>query len=430
MATGALSAQQPAVPVRYRPSIDELTEADLAELRAAFADLQKLSDDRGYQYYSGLHGLPLPAWCDKFAHGKPTFLHWHRAYLWRFEMALREAGHDVVVPWWDWVANPQIPEAFAAETTPDGEPNPLYSVRINDVALQQGANGQGDDRAVVLSRFPDTFREPGLPRTSLPTQAEVDEAMSYADFPTFSDVVDGIHGAVHMWVGGHMTDVPFAAYDPIFWTHHSAVDRLWRLWQQAHRGASLPRNLADETMLPFPKKAAELIEVTSLGYDYARSDTVIDVPANGPRDHYRSDVIELPPSAAAGSYVRADLNFYGVDHRGNSYTARIFLDDPDVAQPDLSPDRRQGYAGRFVIFGHGGCVGDEGHCDSHEERDPFDTRPPPGLTPQTKIVEITEALKAYGGGRVRVTVIPVVPGEDASAAAVMRFSGLRLLTYS
>jgi tyrosinase len=42
-----------------------------------------------------------------------------------------------------------------------------------------------------------------------------------------------------------MSLVPFAAFDPIFWAHHTMVDRLWRLWQLRHPGALPPRAILD-----------------------------------------------------------------------------------------------------------------------------------------------------------------------------------------
>ena len=45
---------------------------------------------------------------------------------------------------------------------------------------------------------------------------------------------------MHIWVGGHMGQIPFAAYDPIFWAHHTMIDRLWRLWQLRHPGTLPP----------------------------------------------------------------------------------------------------------------------------------------------------------------------------------------------
>lgn len=49
--------------------------------------------------------------------------------------------------------------------------------------------------------------------------------------PGFSSSVEGTpHGAVHVTVGGLMGSVPTAAQDPIFWTHHANIDRLWNRW--------------------------------------------------------------------------------------------------------------------------------------------------------------------------------------------------------
>jgi tyrosinase len=89
MATGAPSSQHPAAPIRFRPRVSDLNDDEIKKLRTGFGAIQKLTDDRGYQYFAGIHGLPLPAWCDRYGHGKPTLLHWHRAYLYRFERALQ-----------------------------------------------------------------------------------------------------------------------------------------------------------------------------------------------------------------------------------------------------------------------------------------------------------------------------------------------------
>lgn len=146
-------------------------------------------------------------------------------------------------------------------------------------------------------------------------------------------------------------------------------------------------------------------------------------------DFFVSEPVDLPPSAASGRFRRADLVFFGVESRGESYIARVFLDNPDTTV-DTSPEREDGYAGRFVLFGHGGCVGERGHCDPSENRDPFDVGPPGGLTPQTKTVEITEALKTFVGGRVVVTIVPVRPSSDGVVRADnLAFSGLRLVAY-
>lgn len=149
-------------------------------------------------------------------------------------------------------------------------------------------------------------------------------------------------------------------------------------------------------------------------------------------DHFHAHAVGLSPSVAAGKFTRADLVFYGVDHRGPSFEARVYLNAPEAnLTTGLDPD--SGYAGSFVIFGHGGCFGDSGHCEVPPgPRDPFDNRPPHGMTPLTKLVEVTEALKrvAKPGKPVDVTVVPVQPGrQQARQTDVLFFTDLRLLTY-
>ncbi len=269
MATGAPSAQRQAVPVRHRPNIEEMTPLQVENLRDAFAAMQSTPDDRGYGRYAGIHGLPLPMEC-AVAHGQPSFLPWHRAYLARFEQALRDTGHDVMLPWWDWTRVPAIPAAFAEPTRRDGQPNPLYSAAILPAAMAEGSNS---DRAEVrwLAAQAQTVRQPGRSGSRLPVASEIALALEYTDYEQFNENLDDYHGMIHGWVGGHMGFIPFAAFDPIFWAHHCMVDRIWRIWQGRHPQASFPESLRGKTMTPFNLKAGEVLDATALGYDYAIS---------------------------------------------------------------------------------------------------------------------------------------------------------------
>lgn len=145
-------------------------------------------------------------------------------------------------------------------------------------------------------------------------------------------------------------------------------------------------------------------------------------------DRFVSDPIELPGGEGGAPY-RADLVFYDVDHSGASYEARIFINAPDADASTPRDDPR--YAGSFHIFGHGGCFGDEGHCDvPSEPRDPFDVRPPHQLVPAAKTVVITDAYKrviAPEDETMTVTVVAYAPGETPND--VLQFDTVRLLTY-
>src|SRR3954465_2900894 len=91
--------------LRFRRSATQLTTSQLADLRNAFSAVYTINDDRGYGYWAGIHGRPLPIGCDN-AHRTPYFLPWHRAYLYFFERALRDQVPDAMLSWWDWRRSP------------------------------------------------------------------------------------------------------------------------------------------------------------------------------------------------------------------------------------------------------------------------------------------------------------------------------------
>jgi hypothetical protein len=54
---------------------------------------------------------------------------------------------------------------------------------------------------------------------------------------------------------------------------------------------------------------------------------------------------------------KADLEFEEIDRFGQSYEARIFLNNPKASH-DTQKTVKNGYAGSFHLFGHGGlCLG-------------------------------------------------------------------------
>jgi tyrosinase len=146
-------------------------------------------------------------------------------------------------------------------------------------------------------------------------------------------------------------------------------------------------------------------------------------------DRFVSPPIEVPGSERT-DFSRADLIFDSVDHSGDSFTAHVFLNNPE-ADETTPHDEANGYAGWFAIFGHGGCAGDVGHCDPpFDQTDPDDQRLLHPLTPHTKVVLITAALRRVTGPEVTVTVVAVVPGEDAPQRAdVLKFESLELAIY-
>ena len=253
--TGAPSAQQQTAPLRHRASVDQLSSDQLAAFRTAITSAQAIADDRGYQYWAGIHGLPLPMYCQ---HGTPLFLPWHRAYLYFFERALQDLVPGVTLPWWDWtIAHDVGVPASYADPTANGAPNPLASSPIQPTGREPG----GSDH---------TVRQPGAPDAPpLPEPAQVQAVLALGDFVDFQTQLEDIHNGIHVWVGGTMSDISTAAYDPLFWAHHAMIDRIWRLWQLAHPHAGPPAALLNQALPPFNMTVTQTLDATGLGYDYA-----------------------------------------------------------------------------------------------------------------------------------------------------------------
>lgn len=232
-----------------------MTPGQAANLRQAITATQAISDDRGYQYWAGIHGLPLPMYC---THNSPLFLAWHRAYLYFFELALRDQVPDVVLPWWDWTVDQSVPTAYAEEDV-DGATNALFSSPIQPSGREPG----GPDH---------TVRAPGQEGAPpLPSAAQAQALLALGDFIDFQTQLEDLHNGVHVWVGGTMSDIATAAYDPLFWAHHTMIDRLWRMWELQHPHAAPPSSLLGSALPPFEMTVAQTIDASSLGYDYAAS---------------------------------------------------------------------------------------------------------------------------------------------------------------
>jgi tyrosinase len=132
------------------------------------------------------------------------------------------------------------------------------------------------------------------------------------------------------------------------------------------------------------------------------------------------------------NYSRADIEFHGLDHSGASYEGRVYLNNPD-ANEDTGRSPEAGYAGSYHIFGHGGCLGDEGHCEVKPRRR-YDPRSAHPLTPARKVVICTDAVRraAQSGGEVTVTVVPVITATGAyidNADDVLAYDHVRIVTY-
>lgn len=162
----------------------------------------------------------------------------------------------------------------------------------------------------------------------------------------------------------------------------------------------------------------------------------LGVPKRGTREAktYTSKPVPIDFAGPEHRYVRSDLEIYGIYHGGPSYEGRIFLNNPKADQT-TPRSRENGYAGSFYIFGHGGCLGDPGHCEVNEEnREDYDFRSPHPLTPAKKKVTVTATLReiAKTNKTATITVVPVVTAtnELCDDVDVFRFENMRFVSYN
>jgi tyrosinase len=261
-----------------RQSLSHLKPEELSAFRRAIRGVMDRHDNRGFQFYAGWHGIPLGI-CE---HHNRLFLPWHRAYLYHFELALQDIDASVALPWWDWLTEPGLPEAYTVAEA-DGAPNPLLGADVAPMVVQPNP-------AWPTHTHRKPFEGPG-PGPLGPPLAQFPDGegvlvdtytwlMSSTSFDQFSMRCEQLHDNMHGWVGGEMRNPTWAAYDPLFWAHHAMVDRLWRIWQGSLLGEDPVAQLLDVALTsarPPTFTVRGVLDVTLLGYDYAAQTASVSV---------------------------------------------------------------------------------------------------------------------------------------------------------
>ena len=96
-------------------------------------------------------------------------------------------------------------------------------------------------------------------------------------------------------------------------------------------------------------------------------------------------------SQASGE-TSVEILFHEVSHSEGSYEVRVFLNNKRAT---INTERltKNGYAGRFVVFGHGGCFGESGHCEFElAVNDPINPFRPHPVRPLTRLITVPTDL--------------------------------------
>ncbi|KAI8922673.1 hypothetical protein BC831DRAFT_514895 [Entophlyctis helioformis] len=170
------------------------------------------------------------------AHNNDAFFPWHRRFIDWYERALRSIDPSISQPYWDWTLDSQ---------------NPLASSLMTPGAF--GGNGRANDNCVAdgsfVSKWQMVVEDSDLtlscltrcakPNTILRSAATVtNDITSKTTFADFRRAVEyGSHALVHVFLGGGGSSpcgqigTMASPNDPLFFLHHTMVDRMWWRWQ-------------------------------------------------------------------------------------------------------------------------------------------------------------------------------------------------------
>jgi tyrosinase len=162
---------------------------------------------------------------------------------------------------------------------PAGASNPLYVAQRN-TGINEGAQLPPSDVALDPMFRTRNFLPRGRSRLSF-GGAKIAAPSHFAPFAFTGALENQPHNIVHSSVGGQgwMAHPETAAQDPIFWLHHSNIDRLWERWLDRGGGRANPVNdgvwmdtgfaFFDENGASIQMSAREIVETASqLDYVY------------------------------------------------------------------------------------------------------------------------------------------------------------------
>ncbi|HEY3835842.1 MAG TPA: tyrosinase family protein [Bryobacteraceae bacterium] len=329
-----------------------------------------LAEPTAWRFYGAIHGIDQPLWkqlgylsaTDKMPssalvarfwsqcqHGSWYFLPWHRGYLIAFEANIRAAvaklggPSDWALPYWNYfkTGENKLPPAFASPDWPDGKGNnPLYVVQ------RYGPKNDGNVYVPLNQVNLNAMSDPdftGVASGGSPGYGGVDTGFSHGG-AVHGGIETQPHDYVHGLVGGSqpkkpklpglMSDPDTAALDPIFWLHHSNIDRLWQVWNQnpaTHVDPTDPNWLKGPAntgerkfSMPMPDGSswdyvpADMVDLKKLGYTY---DDLSAAKAALPSVVTRLETLGASPAVAAAKKGAAVAGGKNVEMIGASKAA-------------------------------------------------------------------------------------------------------------
>lgn len=293
----------PSAPLRVRRPAHLLTEDEIEKYNKAVAMMRSLpyDDPRSFSRMSNLHCIYCTgAYNVKYSH-LPMQIHkswmffpWHRMYLHFFERILGELiGDDTfALHFWNWdnPAGMVIPEMYMHGSLMNYQreashfPPKKVELSFNrdaeiDPTKEWGGETDPDERmkmnmALMYTQLVSGARTPEL---FMGCSYKGPDADCYGP----GTMENAPHDTVHGWTGSgsnvlreDMGAFYSAARDPLFFAHHTNIDRLWDVWRLSHPDIADSAFLDtyfffhDEKKRLVRIKFRDVLNITKLGYAY------------------------------------------------------------------------------------------------------------------------------------------------------------------
>ncbi|KAH7112119.1 hypothetical protein B0J11DRAFT_598072 [Dendryphion nanum] len=238
-----------------------------------------------FDEFQAIHQLQAYA-----THFVGAFLPFHRAILHAHETALRtQCGYTDWQPYW----HEQI------------DAGKFKSSVIFDPVYGFGGDGSGTKRCITTGPFANYTNHlgPAYQNTdhcidrrindqmsAFSSQREVDSCLSKSDWISAWNCIEASpHAGGHGGVGGQMQNGVSSPGDPLFYLHHTWLDKIWADWQAKDRTKRLIEmggtNIAPENNPGFPARPPSIPKPTGAAGDPGTTTTlahVLNMYGNGP----------------------------------------------------------------------------------------------------------------------------------------------------
>ncbi|KAI9297877.1 Di-copper centre-containing protein, partial [Neoconidiobolus thromboides FSU 785] len=214
-----------------RKEIRELSQNELTsyvnavrKLHNTYQPQSPLSD---FEMLSKLHDNS-----NNYIHHDPSFLPWHREFLFQYETKLRLIDPTIVLPYWDWTLDYEFPHESVVLSK--------YIMGSNGDLNNDNCLSNGPFANTVLNYASD--QDPHCLRRSYNAGQNITAFMPPEVFITltnepkfsyFSFSLEVFHGYPHDGIGGDYGDFStmYSPSDPLFYLHHGFIDMLFSKWQ-------------------------------------------------------------------------------------------------------------------------------------------------------------------------------------------------------